>query len=143
MKRVVATWRNGRNMKRILAASLLALTIAFIPGVAVTKGCIKGALVGGVAGHTTGHGTFTGLVGCITGHTVAKVHEKMRERAAQRRAQEEARRERPIEAGTAVALARVHSVHNKTAYMYVPPHRSTGHAHKMTPNGEGRAATGE
>jgi hypothetical protein len=33
----------------------------------------------------------------------------------------------------------VHSVHNRTEYMYVPPHRS--HTHKLTP--EGRAATGQ
>jgi hypothetical protein len=67
----------------------------------------------------------------------------MRDRAAQRRAQEQARREQPIEVGTAAGPARVHNVHNKTAYMYVPPHRSIGHTHKITPNGEGRSATGE
>ena len=33
-------------MKRTLAASLLALTIAFAPGVAVAKGCITGAIAG-------------------------------------------------------------------------------------------------
>jgi hypothetical protein len=98
-------------MKRTLAASLLALTIAFSPGVAVAKGCIKGALVGGIAGHTTGHGTFTGAVmGCITGRTVAK-GQKMREQ------QEQVRRAQPTKVGTA-APARVHS---GTEYMYVPP----------------------
>ena len=76
-------------MKSTLAASLLALTIAFAPGVAVAKGCITGA----------------------------------------------------IEVGTAATPGRVHSVHNRTAYMYVPPHRSIGHRHKETP--EGRATTGE
>jgi uncharacterized protein YcfJ len=129
-------------MKRTLTASLLVLAIAFVPGVAVAKGCIKGALVGGVAGHTTGHGTFTGaLVGCITGHTAAKVHERMRERTAQQRAEEQARRAQPrvTEVGTATAPAHVHSIHNRTEYMYVPPHRS--HTHKLTP--EGRAATGQ
>jgi hypothetical protein len=133
--------KEGRNMKRTLSASLLALTIAFAPGVAVAKGCITGAIAGGVAGHWSGHGTLTGaVVGCITGHTAHKVHEKMRERAAQQRAQEPARRAQPrvIEAGAA-APGHVHSVHNRTAYMYVPPHRS--HTHKITP--EGRAATGE
>jgi hypothetical protein len=38
-------------MKRTLAVPLLALTIAFAPGVAVAKGCITGAIAGGVAGH--------------------------------------------------------------------------------------------
>ena len=128
-------------MKSTLATSLLALTIAFAPGVAVAKGCFTGAIAGGVAGHLSGHGAFTGaVVGCMTGHTAHKVHEKMRERAAQQRAQEQARRAQPrvIEAGTAAAPGHVHSVHNRTAYMYVPPHRS--HTHKITP--EGRAATG-
>jgi hypothetical protein len=75
----------------------------------------------------------------VTGHTA----HKMRERAAQQRAQESARRAQPrvIEVGTAATPGRVHSVHNRTAYMYVPPHRSIGHTHKKTP--EGRAATGE
>jgi hypothetical protein len=134
--RVVVTSRSGRNMKRTLAASLLALTMAFAPGVAVAKGCIKGAIVGGVGGHTTGHGTFTGaLVGCITGHTAAKVHERMRERTAQQRAQEQARRAQPrvTEVGTAPAPGHVHSVHNRTAYMYVPPHRTSHHTQKMVP----------
>jgi hypothetical protein len=130
-------------MKRTLAAvSLLTLTIAFAPGVAVAKGCITGAIAGGVAGHWSGHGTLTGaVVGCMTGHTAYKVHEKMRERAAQQRAQESTRRAQPrvIEAGTAAAPGHVHSVHNRTAYMYVPPHRS--HTHKIIP--EGRAATGQ
>ena len=118
-------------MKRTLTASLLVLTIAFAPGVAVAKGCIKGALVGGVAGHTTGHGTFTGaVVGCITGRTVAK-GQKMR--------QEQARRAQPRVTEAAVAPGHVHKVHNRTEYMYVPPHRS--HTHKLTP--EGRAATGQ
>jgi hypothetical protein len=67
------------------------------------------------------------------------VHERMRERTAQQRAQEQARRAQPIEVGTAGAPARVHNVHNRTEYMYVPPHRS--HTHKLTP--EGRAATGQ
>ena len=119
-------------MKRTLTASLLVLAIAFAPGVAAAKGCIKGALVGGVAGHATGHGTFKGAVlGCITGHTVAK-GQKMR--------QEQARRAQPrvTEVRTA-APGHVHSVHNRTEYMYVPPHRS--HTHKLTP--EGRAVTGE
>jgi hypothetical protein len=116
-------------MKRTLAASLLALTIAFAPGVAVAKGCIKGAMVGGVAGHTTGHGALMGaVVGCMTGYTAHKVHEKMRERGAQ------PRRAQPIEVGTAAAPGRVHSVHSRTEYMYVPPHRSIGHAHKIPPN---------
>ena len=129
-------------MKRILAASLLALTIAFAPGVAVAKGCITGAMAGGVAGHWSGHGTMTGaLVGCMTAHTAHKVHARMRERAAQQRAQEQARRAQPqvTEVGTAAAPGHVHSVHNRTTYMYAPPHRS--HTHKITP--EGRAATGE
>ena len=125
-------------MKRNLAASLLALTIAFVPGVAVAKGCITGAIAGGVAGHWSGHGTFTGaVVGCMTGRAA----HKMRERAAQRRAQEQARRAQPrvTEVGNAAAPGHVHSVHSRTAYMYVPPHRSR--THKITP--QGRAATGE
>ena len=126
-------------MKRTLAASLLTLTIAFAPGVAVAKGCIKGALVGGVAGHTTGHGTLTGaVVGCITGRTAYRAHEKMRAKTEQQRAQEQAQRAQPrvTEVGTAAAPARVRS---RTEYMYVPPHRS--HTHKIIP--EGRAATGQ
>jgi hypothetical protein len=63
----------------------------------------------------------------------------LRERTAQQRAQEEARRAQPIEVRTAAAPGHVHSVHNRTEYMYVPPHRS--HTHKLTP--EGRAATGQ
>ena len=117
-------------MKRTLAASFLALTIAFVPGVAVAKGCITGAIAGGVAGHWSGHGTFTGaVVGCMTGRAA----HKMRERAAQRRAQEQARRAQPrvTEVGTAAAPGHVHSVNNGKAYMYVPPHRS--HTHKITP----------
>jgi len=129
-------------MKRTLAASFLTLTIAFAPGVAVAKGCITGAIAGCVAGHLSGHGALTGaVVGCVTGHTAHKAYGKIRERAAQQRAQEPARRTQPrvIEAGTAAAPEHVHSVHNRTAYMYVLPHRS--HTHKITP--EGRAATGE
>jgi hypothetical protein len=77
------------------------------------------------------------VLGCITGRTVAK-GQKMRE---QQRAQEQARRAQPrvTEVGTATAPGHVHSIHNRTEYMYVPPHRS--HTHKLTP--EGRAATGE
>ena len=130
-------------MKRTLAASLLALTIVFAPGVAVAKGCITGAIAGGVAGHWSGHGTMTGaLVGCMTGHTAHKVHERMRERAAQQRAQEQARRAQPrvTEVGTAAAPARVHS---RTTYMYAPPHRSTEHRHKIMPKSEDRVPTGE
>ena len=129
-------------MKRTLAASLLVLTIAFAPGVAAAKGCITGAIAGGVAGHWSGHGTLTGaVVGCITGRTAHKVRERMRERAAQQRAQEQARRAQPrvTEVGNAAAPGHVHSVHSRTAYMYVPPHSS--HTHKITP--QGRAATGE
>jgi hypothetical protein len=129
-------------MKRTLAASLLGLTIAFAPGVAVAKGCITGAIAGGVAGRLSGHGALTGaVVGCVTGHTAHKAYGKMRERAAQQRAQEPAQRAQPrvIEVGTAAAPGHVHSLHNRTAYMYVPPHRS--HTHKITP--EGRAATRE
>ena len=138
----------GRNMKewsymkRTLAVSLLALTIAFAPGAAVAKGCITGAMAGGVAGYWSGHGTLTGaVVGCMTGHTAHKVHARMRERAAQQRAQEQARRAQPrvTGVGTAAVPGHVHSVHNIPAYMYVPPHRS--HTRKITP--EGRAATGE
>ena len=140
--------QGGRNMKewsymkRTLAVSLLALTIAFAPGAAVAKGCITGAMAGGVAGYWSGHGTLTGaVVGCMTGHTAHKVHARMRERAAQQRAQEQARRAQPrvTEVGTAAAPGHVHSVHNGTTYMYMPPQRS--HTHKLTP--EGRAVTGE
>jgi hypothetical protein len=67
------------------------------------------------------------------------VHERMREKTAQQRAQEHARRAHPIEVRTAAAPGHVHKVHNRTEYMYVPPHRS--HTHKLTP--EGRAATGQ
>jgi hypothetical protein len=72
-------------MKRTLAAaSLLALTIAFVPGVVVAKGCIKGAIAGGVAGHLTHHGVFMSAVaGCVAGHTAYKAHEKMRQRTVQ------------------------------------------------------------
>jgi hypothetical protein len=132
--------RGGRNMKEWSTASLLALTIAFAPGVAVAKGCITGALAGGVAGHLSGHGAFTGAVlGCATGHTAHKAYGKMRERAAQQRAQEPARRAQPRVIEAAAAPGHVHSVHNRTVYMYVPPHRS--HTYKITP--EGRAATGQ
>jgi uncharacterized protein YcfJ len=123
-------------MKRTLAASLLALTTAFAPNVAVAKGCITGAIAGGVAGHLSGHGVLTGAVaGCVAGHTA----HKMRERAAQQRAQEPARRAQPRVIEAAAAPGHVHSVHNRTAYMYVPPHRS--HTYKITP--EDRAATGQ
>jgi hypothetical protein len=57
----------------------------------------------------------------------------------QQRAQEQARRAQPRVTEAAVAPGHVHKAHNRTEYMYVPPHRS--HTHKLTP--EGRAATGQ
>ena len=111
-------------MKRTLTASLLVLTIAFAPGVAVAKGCIKGALVGGVAGHTTGHGTLTGaVVGCITGRTVAK-GQKMREK---QRAQEQARRAQPrvTEVRTAAAPGHVKiSEQRRQHILFIAPNQS-------------------
>ena len=130
-------------MNRTLAASLLGLTIAFAPGVAVAKGCITGAIAGGVAGHWSGHGTMTGaLVGCMTAHTAHKVHARMREKAAQQRAQEQARRAQPIQVGTA-APAHVHSVHNRATYMYAPPRHITEQTHKVMRKSEDRVPTGD
>jgi hypothetical protein len=67
-------------MKSTLAASLLALTIAFAPGIAVAKGCITGAIAGAAAGHLSGHGALTGaVVGCVTGHTAHSVPKSPRD----------------------------------------------------------------
>ena len=38
-----------------------------------------------------------------------------------------------VQSGAVPAPGRVHAVHHRNIYMYVPPHR-TGHAHKIAPN---------
>ena len=70
-------------MRKIIAASMVAMPLALLPCIASTKGCLKGAAVGGVVGHVAGHHAVVGAAaGCVIEHH----REKMKDKAAKQEA---------------------------------------------------------
>jgi hypothetical protein len=64
------------DMRKLLLTIAIVSSIALLPGVSSSKGCLKGAAVGGVVGHVAGHHAVAGAVaGCVIGHHQAKVKE--------------------------------------------------------------------
>jgi hypothetical protein len=66
-------------MHKSLIALAMASSLALLPAIGNTKGCLKGAAVGGVVGHVAGHHAVIGAAaGCVIEHH----REKVKDRAA-------------------------------------------------------------
>ena len=76
-------------MRFLVAATVLAGSLAVTSTAAEARGCITGALIGGIAGHAVHHGIAGAAAGCAAGSGASRYYKSHNSAAALKRSQQQ------------------------------------------------------